>query len=65
MQTPWVNAICERWIGMRRRVCTDRLLIYGKRHLRLVLEGTSRTTTSIDLIVRWSDHPHHRATNGQ
>jgi putative transposase len=31
------NAIAERWIASARRVCLDRILITGERHLRLVL----------------------------
>ncbi|GAA1712449.1 transposase [Streptomyces yatensis] len=33
---PRMNAIAERWIGSCRREATDRILITGERHLRLV-----------------------------
>ena len=33
----WSNAIAERWVGSTRRECLDRMLILGKRQLRLVL----------------------------
>ncbi|WP_413810951.1 integrase core domain-containing protein [Streptomyces sp. OE57] len=32
-----MNAIAERWIGSCRREATDRILITGERHLRLVV----------------------------
>ncbi|MEV6132647.1 integrase core domain-containing protein [Streptomyces violaceusniger] len=35
---PRMNAIAERWIGSCRREATDRILITGERHLRLVLD---------------------------
>ena len=34
---PRMNAIAERWIGSSRREATDRILITGERHLRLVI----------------------------
>ena len=34
---PRMNAIAERWIGSCRRETTDRILITGERHLRLVV----------------------------
>ncbi|MCQ6246990.1 transposase [Streptomyces malaysiensis] len=34
---PRMNAITERWIGSCRREATDRILITGERHLRLVI----------------------------
>ncbi|CAM5511241.1 Integrase catalytic domain-containing protein OS=Streptomyces antimycoticus OX=68175 GN=SSPO_002080 PE=4 SV=1 [Streptomyces antimycoticus] len=33
-----MNAIAKRWIGSCRREATDRILITGERHLRLVLD---------------------------
>jgi putative transposase len=37
-QAPQANAFTERWVGSARRECTDRLLITGRRHLRVVLD---------------------------
>jgi transposase InsO family protein len=37
-QVPRMNAFAERWIASVRRECTDRILITGDRHLRLVLD---------------------------
>ncbi|GAA2372796.1 hypothetical protein GCM10010246_79310 [Streptomyces cuspidosporus] len=36
-RVPRMNAIAERWIGSCRREATDRILITGERHLRLVV----------------------------
>ncbi|WP_246192848.1 integrase core domain-containing protein [Kitasatospora atroaurantiaca] len=35
---PRMNAIAERWVGSCRREATDRVLITGERHLRLVID---------------------------
>jgi hypothetical protein len=35
---PRMNAIAERWIGSCRREATDRILITGQNHLRLVVD---------------------------
>jgi hypothetical protein len=34
---PRMNAIAERWVGSCRREATDRVLITGQRHLRLIV----------------------------
>ena len=51
-RAPRANAICERWISTLRRECTDRLLIYGERHLQQVLA---------QYVAHYNQHRPHRA----
>ena len=38
VMAPKANAHCERLIGSVRRECLDHLLVFGERHLQLVLD---------------------------
>jgi putative transposase len=55
-QAPRANAIAERWIGTVRRECTDRLLIAGERHLRVVPD---------EYVRHYNDHRPHRTLGQQ
>lgn len=62
-QCPRANALAERWVLTARTECTDRMLIAGERHLRVVLEeyathyNTGRAHRSLDLKAP-DDDPH-------
>jgi transposase InsO family protein len=55
-QAPKANAIAERWVGTARRECTDRMLITGERHLRMVLD---------EYVRHYNDHRPHRTLGQQ
>jgi hypothetical protein len=55
-QAPRANAIAERWVGTLRRECTDRLLVTGERHLRVVLD---------EYVRHYNDHRPHRTLGQQ
>jgi transposase InsO family protein len=54
-QCPRANALAERWVLTARPECTDRMLIAGERHLRVVLQeyaihyNSGRAHRSLDL----------------
>jgi putative transposase len=60
---PRANALAERWVLTARTECTDRMLIAGERHLRVVLEeyaihyNSGRPHRSLDLRAP-DDDPH-------
>jgi len=60
-QCPRANAFAERWVLTARTECTDRMLIAGERHLRVVLEeyathyNSGRPHRSLDLRAPGDD----------
>jgi putative transposase len=51
-RSPRANVIAERWVGSARRECTDRMLVAGERHLRLILG---------EYVDHYNSHRPHRA----
>ena len=57
---PRANCYAERFVLTVRTELTDRMLIFGERHLRRVLADTPRTTTDSGRIERCSCVRHAR-----
>ncbi|MGH3297749.1 MAG: transposase [Trebonia sp.] len=53
-RSPRANAYAERWVRTARSECTDRMLITGPRHLRVVLD---------EYVTHYNQHRPHRARN--
>jgi transposase InsO family protein len=53
-RSPRANAYAERWIRTARSEVTDRMLITGPRHLRVVLD---------EYVTHYNQHRPHRARN--
>jgi putative transposase len=52
VRAPRANAYAERWVGTVRREALDRMLIFGRRHLVLVLA---------EYAAHYNGHRPHRA----
>jgi transposase InsO family protein len=52
VRSPRANAFAERFVGTVRRECTDRLLVFGRKHLEQILA---------EYIVHYNDHRPHRS----
>jgi putative transposase len=53
-RSPAANAYAERWVRTARAEVTDRMLIFGPRHLRAVLD---------EYVAQYNHHRPHRARN--
>jgi putative transposase len=53
-RSPAANAYAERWVRTARAEVTDRMLIFGPRHLRAVLD---------EYVAHYNHHRPHRARN--
>ena len=68
VQTPRMNAICERLVGTLRRELLDRVLIISERHLQAVLteyqahDNTARPHQGIAQCIPAGERDAHRAT---
>jgi len=53
-RSPRANAYAERWVRTARAEVTDRMLIAGRRHLRVIMD---------EYVVHYNQHRPHRAGN--